>query len=100
MIVKFFAPLAVAWVIRAAWPWGLKLFVALDIVAVIGVGTSYFDGNFVDVDIGRGILLALVATITAYEKVWKDTAPLNFFLTRINGGSDAGADHQSGYQRL
>lgn len=101
LIVAFFAPLAVAWVIHAAWPWALKMFVALVSAAVIGVGTSYFDGNFVDVDIGRGILLALVATIIAYEKVWKDTAPLNYFLTQRNGGSPSDSGGLDPYsQRL
>ncbi len=100
LIIAFFAPLAVAVVIRASWPWLLKLFVAVATAVVIGVGTSYYAGQFVDVDIGRAILLAIVATITAYETTWKDTDLLNFFLNRINGGSGVGADQPSGVQRL
>jgi len=38
-------------------------------------------------DIGRGILLAIAATITAYEAVWKDTDLLDFFLNQVNGGA-------------
>ncbi|MFA5809027.1 MAG: hypothetical protein WC935_01640 [Thermoleophilia bacterium] len=87
LIVGFFAPLAVAWVTRAYWAWQAKLFVAGMISAAIGVGTSYFAGQFVDVDIGRAILLAIIATIGAYETTWKDTSLLNYFLYQRNGGA-------------
>ncbi len=90
MIVAFFAPLAVAIVIRASWPWLAKFAVAVVTAGIIGVGTSYYGGQFQDVDIGRGVLLAIVATITAYETTWKDTPLLNFLLNNVNGGSGAG----------
>ncbi len=97
-IIAWFAPLVVAIVIRAGWPWPLKLAIAIVTAAIIGIGTAYYADQFVDVDIGRLILLAIVATITAYETTWKDTPLLNFFLTRVNGGS--GTDQQSGPQVL
>ena len=87
MIVAFFAPLAVAVVIRASWPWLAKMAVAIITAAVIGVGTSYYAGQFTDVDIGRAILLAVVATIAAYETTWKDTPLLTFFLNSVNRGN-------------
>jgi hypothetical protein len=99
MIIGFFAPLVVALVIRASFPWALKLVVAVVTAAIIGTGTSYYAGQFNDVDIGRAILLAIVATIAAYETTWKDTPLLNFFLTSINGGSGTG-DQTSTTPRL
>ena len=86
LIVGFFAPLVVAAVIHATWPWLLKLVVAVVTAAIVGVGTSYYAGQFVDVDIGTAILMATVATIAAYETTWKDTPLLNFFLNQVNGG--------------
>lgn len=87
IIVAWFAPLVVAIVIRATWPWLVKLAVAVATASLIGVGTAYYAGQFVDVDIGRAILLAIVATITAYETTWKDTPLLEFMLNRVNGGA-------------
>ena len=87
MIVAFFAPLAVAVVIRASWPWLAKFAVAIVTAGIIGIGTSYYAGQFQDADIGRCVLLAIVATVAAYETTWKGTPLLDFLLNSVNGGN-------------
>lgn len=75
IVVGFFMPLIINFVINAKWvPWK-KVLVAFLVSAVVGTITALIAGAYEGLGIPSIILLTLVVSITAYQNFWRQIAP-------------------------
>jgi hypothetical protein len=73
MIVAFFAPLVIAVVNQPGWTKFRRTSVMVAASVLIGLGTSYFAGDFSDRSIVSCILIGMTVTISAYKGLFEPT---------------------------
>lgn len=73
VVIGTIAPLVIAVVQQKPWPSHVKAIITVISSILIGLGNVYFNGQFDVKDIARSILLVFVATIAAYQGLWKPT---------------------------
>jgi len=85
VVVAFFTPLVLNFLINQAWRQWVKAMVAFLFSAVVGTITAILTGAYAGLGIPSTILLTLVVAITAYENFWKPVAPT--MQTRVGVGA-------------
>jgi hypothetical protein len=75
VIVGFFIPVIINFIVSATWSPALKATVAFLVSAVAGAGTAWFTGAYEGLGIPSAILLTFVVAIAAYSQFWKNVAP-------------------------
>lgn len=75
IIVAFFTPLVLNFLISQAWRQWVKAMVAFLFSAIVGTITAILTGAYAGLGIPSTILLTLVVAITAYENFWKSVTP-------------------------
>jgi|SRR4029079_8456219 len=73
LIVGFFLPLAIAFVMQQHWHEQLKAVVGFVICAIAGAGTAYFQGEFTGRRFIEAGLVILVTAMATYRNFWKPT---------------------------
>ncbi|AWY05297.1 hypothetical protein QDA01_gp63 [Microbacterium phage Cinna] len=75
VIVGFFVPVIVNFIVNAKWSPAVKSAVAFVASAVAGAGTAFFTGAYEGLGVPSTILLTFVVAIAAYSQFWKQVAP-------------------------
>lgn len=75
VIVGFFVPVVINFIVNAAWSPALKASVAFLVSAIAGAGTAFFTGAYEGLGIPSAILLTFVVAIASYSQFWKNVAP-------------------------
>lgn len=75
LIVGFFVPLVLNFIVKATWPSWVKSICAFVFSAIVGGITAWFAGAFTGLSVISTILLVLVVAITSYQLFWKQIAP-------------------------
>lgn len=75
LIVGFFLPIIVNFIVNATWSPAVKSLVAFAAAVVVGVITAVVTGAYAGLGIPSAILLTLVVAITSYQNFWKQVAP-------------------------
>jgi hypothetical protein len=75
VIVGFFVPVVVNFIVSADWKPATKTVIAFVTSAVAGAGTAFFTGAYEGLGVPSAILLTFVVAIAAYAQFWKQVAP-------------------------
>lgn len=75
VIVGFFMPIVINFIVSATWDARKKAVVAFVASAVAGAGTALFTGAYAGLGIPSAILLTFVVAITSYQNWWRQVAP-------------------------
>lgn len=75
VIIGFFLPLVLNFLISVKWTPALKSLVAFVVSAVVGVLVALATGAYAGLGIPSIILLTFVVAITVYKGWWKQVAP-------------------------
>ena len=75
IIIGFFMPLVINFVVNAEWSQSAKAGIAFAASLVAGAGTAFFTGAYEGLGIPSSVLLTLVVAITSYQNFWKQVAP-------------------------
>jgi VIT1/CCC1 family predicted Fe2+/Mn2+ transporter len=89
LIVGFFLPIVIAFIIQTGWSQRLQAVAAFAVAAVAAAGTVYFQGELTGKRFIEAGLLILVTAIATYKGFWKPTgiAPGIETKTNLNDGS-------------
>lgn len=79
-------PALISVITQARWSSRVKSIVALCICGLAGAGTSYYAGDLTVGNIGRSIMLVVIAAQTAYRAFWSPTGASK----AIQGATDVG----------
>lgn len=71
LIIGFLAPLVISVINQPQWTKKAKVYVMVIVSVIAGFVTSYFAGEFISKDIISSILITSVASITAYQGIFK-----------------------------
>jgi small basic protein len=77
LVIGFLSPILVSVVVRPGFDARLKIAVMAATSIVFGFASAYLAGQFNGVDITTAILVTAVASITAYEGVYKPSGAAN-----------------------
>lgn len=75
IIVGFFSPLVLNFLVSVAWRQWVKALVAFIFSAIVGTITALLTGSYEGLGVPSTVLLTLVVAITAYENFWKPVTP-------------------------
>lgn len=75
VIVGFFSPIVLNFILNAEWPRATKAIIAFVFSAVVGTVTAIIAGAYEGMGIPSAILLTFVVSIAAYQNFWKQVAP-------------------------
>lgn len=75
VIIGFFIPVVMNFLLNAAWPSWLKSVLAFVASAIAGAGAAFFTGAYEGLGVPSAILLTFVVAIAAYSQFWKQVAP-------------------------
>lgn len=75
VIVGFFVPVVINFIVSATWSAAAKSAVAFVVSAIAGAGTAFFTGAYEGLGIPSAILLTFVVAIASYSQFWKNVAP-------------------------
>ena len=75
VIVGFFSPLVLNFLVSVAWRQWVKALVAFIFSAIVGTITALLTGSYEGLGVPSTILLTLVVAITSYENFWKPVTP-------------------------
>ncbi|UDL16237.1 membrane protein [Microbacterium phage Kozie] len=75
VIVGFFVPVVINFIVSATWSAATKAAVAFVVSAIAGAGTAFFTGAYAGLGIPSAILLTFVVAIASYSQFWKQVAP-------------------------
>lgn len=77
VIVGFVSPIALKFIVSAAWPSWAKTLTAFLFAAVVGTITAVIAGAYAGLGIPSTILMTLVVSITAYQNFWRPIGTTN-----------------------
>jgi tetrahydromethanopterin S-methyltransferase subunit C len=77
VIVSFFAPIVLAFIVAQTWPTWAKAVAAFVFSAIVGIVTALLTGSYDGLGIPSTILLSLVVSITAYSSFWSKVGITN-----------------------
>lgn len=95
VIVGFFVPVVINFIVSATWSAAVKSGIAFVVSAVAGAGTAFFTGAYEGLGIPSAILLTFVVAIASYSQFWKNVAPTMQRNATIKRASDGGLDVRS-----
>lgn len=72
-IIGFLSPLVIAVINRPFWSNGVKVAITVGFSVIVGFLTVYLSGELSAADVTQSILVTLVASITAYNGIFKPT---------------------------
>lgn len=75
VVVGFFMPLIINFVVSAKWSPAAKALVSFGVSAVVGAITAWLTGAYTGLGIPSAILLTFVVAIAAYSQFWKQVFP-------------------------
>ncbi|WQY99837.1 hypothetical protein [Microbacterium phage MO526] len=75
VIVGFFVPVVINFIVSATWSPATKAAVAFVVSAIAGAGTAFFTGAYEGLGVPSAILLTFVVAIASYSQFWKQVAP-------------------------
>lgn len=89
VVVGFFVPLVLSFVVSATWPKWAKALAVFVLAAIVGTITALIAGAYEGLGIPSAVLLTLVVAITAYQNFWRQVGLSNRGSTTPKDGTGA-----------